>query len=94
MHGSGACQLTVSTQRQDKSAQNYIICYGLKLVQDFHLNLASSASLTCYNAGISVNMSAFAATFLAEAANDPRILLPYSHMGDKQELVSSVQKVV
>ncbi len=37
--------------------------------------------------GISVNMSAFAATFLAEAAFDPRILLPYSHMGQAQELV-------
>ena len=38
-------------------------------------------------AGISVNMSAFAATFLAESAVDPRILLPYSHMGEAQELV-------
>lgn len=38
-------------------------------------------------AGISLNMSAFSATFLAEAAYDPRILLPYSHMGERQELV-------
>jgi len=41
----------------------------------------------CRTAWISVNMSAFAATFLAEAAFDPRILLPYSHMGEAQELV-------
>ena len=33
-------------------------------------------------------MSALSATFLAEAAYDPRILLPYSHMGERQELVS------
>ena len=40
-------------------------------------------------AGISVNMSAFAATILAEVAYDPRILLPYSHMGEDHELVST-----
>ena len=39
-------------------------------------------------AGISVNMSAFAATILAEVAYDPRVLLPYSHMGENHELVS------
>ena len=37
--------------------------------------------------GVSVNMSAFSATFLAQAAYDPRILLPYSHLGEDHELV-------
>ena len=36
--------------------------------------------------GISVNMSAFTATILAEVAYDKRVLLPYSHLGVDHEL--------
>ena len=31
-------------------------------------------------------MSAFAATILAEVAYNPRVMLPYSHLGENHEL--------
>lgn len=79
-------------------ARSSIVCI-LPTSRIWARNWDSSPSLNCqrgtviangpaYCAGISVNMSAFAATFLAEAAYDPRILLPYSSMGEGHELVS------
>ena len=60
-----------------------------KLLFACQQTLRSTLSRPLLCAGISVNMSAFAATILAEVAYDPRVLLPYSHMGEDHELVST-----
>ncbi|KAK9818136.1 hypothetical protein WJX72_007697 [[Myrmecia] bisecta] len=36
--------------------------------------------------GISVNMSAFSATVMAEVSYNPKLLLPYTHLGEKNEM--------
>ena len=37
--------------------------------------------------GISVNMAAFSATLMAEVSYQPKILLPYLHLGLENEMV-------